>query len=99
MQTSGLVIVVSAAIATAAMLVVLRPVLARVALAAPNARSSHRQPTPQGGGIAVLAATVVISVIVVVASSAFPPGTADRLFPVLGAATLLAGLGLLDDIF
>ena len=99
MQSFGLVIVVSAAIATAAMLVVLRPVLARVALAAPNARSSHRQPTPQGGGIAVLAATIVISAVAVMASSAFPPGTFDRLFPVLGAATLLAGLGLLDDIF
>lgn len=32
------------------------PLLRRYALARPNARSSHRTPTPQGGGIAVIAA-------------------------------------------
>ena len=31
----------------------LRPLLARYALARPNARSSHKVPTPQGGGMAV----------------------------------------------
>ena len=49
-----------AAICSAAVIVVLRPLLMRYALARPNARSSHREPTPQGGGIAVIAATTAI---------------------------------------
>lgn len=38
-----------------------RPLLQRYALARPNARSSHRVPTPQGAGIAVIAATLVVA--------------------------------------
>ena len=37
------------------------PLLQRYALARPNARSSHRIPTPQGAGIAVIAATLVVA--------------------------------------
>jgi UDP-N-acetylmuramyl pentapeptide phosphotransferase/UDP-N-acetylglucosamine-1-phosphate transferase len=37
------------------------PLLQRYALARPNARSSHRTPTPQGAGIAVIAATLVVA--------------------------------------
>jgi len=39
----------------------LMPALLRYALARPNARSSHRAPTPQGGGIAVVAACLVVA--------------------------------------
>src|ERR1700750_2900147 len=39
----------------------IRPLLRRVAMARPNARSSHRIPTPQGGGIAVIAATLIVA--------------------------------------
>ena len=39
-----------------ALMVLLRPWLSRYAMARPNARSSHRDPTPQGGGMAVVAA-------------------------------------------
>jgi UDP-N-acetylmuramyl pentapeptide phosphotransferase/UDP-N-acetylglucosamine-1-phosphate transferase len=52
-------VVVVAALLTALLIVVLLPWLTRVALAKPNARSSHRVPTPQGGGIAVIVATLV----------------------------------------
>src|ERR1700760_4669273 len=38
-----------------------RPLLQRYALARPNARSSHRIPTPQGAGIAVIAATLLVA--------------------------------------
>lgn len=38
-----------------------RPLLQRYALARPNARSSHRIPTPQGAGIAVIAATLIVA--------------------------------------
>ena len=37
--------------------------LLRVALAKPNARSSHRIPTPQGAGIAVVTATLVVAAV------------------------------------
>ena len=50
-----LVICVTAAVLAAVLCVGLRPLLLRYALARPNARSSHKIPTPQGGGIAVLA--------------------------------------------
>ena len=51
-------LVLAAAIA-AAIIVAIRPWLLRIALAKPNARSSHSVPTPQGGGIAVIAATII----------------------------------------
>ncbi len=55
---SAATVVVAAAL-TATLIVVLLPWLTRVALAKPNARSSHRVPTPQGGGIAVIAGTLI----------------------------------------
>ena len=48
-------IAVAAAAACAALIVLLYPWLERHALAKPNARSSHFTPTPQGGGIAIVA--------------------------------------------
>ena len=44
-----------------ALMVLLRPWLSRYAMARPNARSSHRDPTPQGGGMAVVSATFVVA--------------------------------------
>src|SRR5215813_12596050 len=70
----------------------LRPLLQRYALARPNARSSHRVPTPQGGGIAVIAATLLVA------------GTAAALMHtaipmVVFAATIgIALLGAADDL-
>src|ERR1044071_1174921 len=55
----GVVLFLSATISFG-LLLWLRPLLARYALANPNARSSHKIPTPQGGGIAVIAATVTV---------------------------------------
>ena len=55
----GLVLVVVAAALSVAHILVLLPYLARYALARPNARSSHKLPTPQGGGIAVVTAALV----------------------------------------
>src|SRR5215207_1407164 len=50
---------VAAALIAAALVVALHPLLRRYALARPNARSSHRTPTPQGGGIAVIGAAIL----------------------------------------
>ena len=86
-----------AAALSVAIIVALRPWLRRVALAKPNARSSHRQPTPQGGGIAVVAATIVA------AGGAWHfstfAGAGTRLpLPVFAAVILIAAVGAADDI-
>ena len=86
----------ASAFLSAVLIIALKPLLIRYALARPNARSSHKAPTPQGGGIAVLAATLFIAgsaavgialpfwefVIVVAAAVAFAViGTADDIRP------------------
>ncbi|WP_448044707.1 MraY family glycosyltransferase [Bradyrhizobium liaoningense] len=69
-----------------------RPLLQRYALARPNARSSHRIPTPQGAGIAVIAATLLVaSLWAVWANVAIPP-------VLIGATVLIALVGFADDI-
>jgi UDP-N-acetylmuramyl pentapeptide phosphotransferase/UDP-N-acetylglucosamine-1-phosphate transferase len=73
----------------------IRPLLLRVALAKPNARSSHRIPTPQGGGIAVVAATLVVAT-----ASIALVGTSDASIPfaVFGATLFIAAVGFADDV-
>src|ERR1700722_13869955 len=44
---------------SAGFVVAMMPILRRYALARPNARSSHAEPTPQGAGLAVVLATVL----------------------------------------
>ena len=82
---------------SALLIVLLRPLLERYALAQPNARSSHKTPTPQGGGIAVIAATIAISGIALYVA---PAGAvaALQLPIILAAVVLIAGVGVLADI-
>ncbi len=83
------------AVLCAGLIVLLRPALRRYALARPNARSSHYEPTPQGGGIAVIAATIAatgLGIFGLGTSIAPPPAT------VLAAIVLIAGVGAADDI-
>lgn len=69
-----------------------RPLLQRYALARPNARSSHRIPTPQGAGIAVISATLLVaSIWAAWAGVAIPPA-------LVGATVLIALVGFADDI-
>ncbi|WP_134500694.1 MraY family glycosyltransferase [Microvirga pakistanensis] len=99
---AGLLVV--SALLSAALIVVLMPLLQRYALARPNARSSHRIPTPQGGGIAVLAATVIpIAILMVVTAPdiklEWGSGNGFRFIGiVLLAAIGLAVVGAVDDI-
>jgi UDP-N-acetylmuramyl pentapeptide phosphotransferase/UDP-N-acetylglucosamine-1-phosphate transferase len=93
----GVVLVVACA-ASAGLIVALRPWLARYALARPNARSSHTVPTPQGGGIAVLAATLIATWLGVVLASMLAPFGLVRLTALSGATVLLALIGAIDDI-
>ncbi|MET4279191.1 MULTISPECIES: glycosyltransferase family 4 protein [unclassified Bradyrhizobium] len=69
-----------------------RPLLQRYALARPNARSSHRIPTPQGAGIAVISATLLVaSAWAAWANVAIPPA-------LIAATVLIALVGFADDI-
>ena len=86
-----------AAATSAALCVLLRPWLARYALARPNARSSHKVPTPEGGGIAVVAG-VFVAVLVALAAGVAPAELVD-LWPLAAAVLLLAAMGAYDDIF
>jgi UDP-N-acetylmuramyl pentapeptide phosphotransferase/UDP-N-acetylglucosamine-1-phosphate transferase len=90
-------IAAAAAILCALFIVVLRPLLVRYAMARPNGRSSHREPTPQGGGIAVVAAiALVLAGIVVLAPQMF--GDPLRVAIVFGAVIGLAVVGTTDDV-
>jgi UDP-N-acetylmuramyl pentapeptide phosphotransferase/UDP-N-acetylglucosamine-1-phosphate transferase len=95
--TAGLV--VGSALASGVLIVLLRPWLRRHALARPNARSSHKVPTPQGAGIAVAGVTIAA---VAIAAAAFPelrPQNPYLLASLLAAAAVLAVVGALDDFF
>jgi UDP-N-acetylmuramyl pentapeptide phosphotransferase/UDP-N-acetylglucosamine-1-phosphate transferase len=86
--------VLASALLSAVLIIALKPLLIRYALARPNARSSHKAPTPQGGGIAVLAATIVIAGIAAVwIALPFWDFTI-----VIAAAVAFAVIGTADDI-
>ena len=94
----GLIVAVAAAI-SAGIIAVLLPWLRRHALAHPNARSSHRTSTPQGGGIAVIAATIGVTVGAVVIGLNKPPFDATSLGLVFAATVFIALVGAADDIW
>jgi UDP-N-acetylmuramyl pentapeptide phosphotransferase/UDP-N-acetylglucosamine-1-phosphate transferase len=96
MILSGIAVLASAAL-SAGLIVLLRPLLIRYALARPNARSSHRVPTPQGGGIAVLAATLIVATATLAAAGQLEPLRA-LWAAVAGSSILLAVIGAADDI-
>ncbi|WP_267425403.1 glycosyl transferase [Methylobacterium sp. GC_Met_2] len=84
-----------AAALSAGLILRLFPLLQRYALARPNARSSHRVPTPQGGGIAVVTALVTISGLLIAAPEI--GGRPDWIW-LAGCALALALLGAVDDV-
>jgi UDP-N-acetylmuramyl pentapeptide phosphotransferase/UDP-N-acetylglucosamine-1-phosphate transferase len=84
----------AAGVACAVLVLVLRPLLARYAMARPNVRSSHKIPTPQGGGVAVIAATIAA---VTLASAVFGVRT-DSMVPILAAVIFIACVGAADDL-
>ncbi|UVF19686.1 glycosyl transferase [Microvirga terrae] len=85
---------VSSAVLSALLILVLKPLLIRYALARPNARSSHKTPTPQGGGLAVLAATLAVAGL----SAVWLVLPVPSLLIVAAAAVAFAVLGTADDI-
>ena len=83
---------VLAAALSAIVIMAIRPLLMRYALARPNARSSHKLPTPQGAGIAVILATLgVAATIAALLGLALP-------LAVVTATLVIAVVGAVDDI-
>ena len=82
------------------MVLLIRPLLVRHALARPNARSSHRIPTPQGGGIAVVVGVLVVTGLVCSAAVSTPPFGIDvgEWWLLAAAVSGLAVVGWIDDI-
>lgn len=93
--SSAIAILAASCVICVLLIIALRPLLQRYALARPNARSSHVIPTPQGGGVAVIAATIAAAVI-------FGPIAAltfDTAFFCLLISTIcLAVVGAFDDL-
>lgn len=92
---TAILMLIAAAAMSNGLLLLLRPLLLRYAMALPNARSSHKTPTPQGAGIGVIAATVGIGALAALALD----NIADRtLWIVLVATVAIAIVGVVDDI-
>ncbi|MGX4803586.1 glycosyl transferase [Bradyrhizobium guangdongense] len=87
-----MVALVIAALMSALITWISRPLLQRYALARPNARSSHRIPTPQGAGIAVISATIIVA-----SAWAISANVAIPLMLVV-ATIVIALVGFADDI-
>ena len=86
---------VASALVSVVLIWLLQPLLKRHALAHPNVRSSHKTPTPQGGGIAVIAATV--GVVVACVLFGVPSLGGQALWLVLAATVFIAVVGAIDD--
>jgi UDP-N-acetylmuramyl pentapeptide phosphotransferase/UDP-N-acetylglucosamine-1-phosphate transferase len=89
---TSLVAIAAAALLSAAIIPAIRPLLQRYALARPNARSSHRVPTPQGAGIAVIAAALAVGGTCAVVLNLAAPVV------LFGATIFIALVGMADDI-
>jgi len=82
---------------SAVLVVVLKPLLVRYALARPNARSSHKVPTPQGGGIAIVSAVFLVT-FGMFAALELPRDLLLTFFILAASVVVLALVGAIDDI-
>jgi UDP-N-acetylmuramyl pentapeptide phosphotransferase/UDP-N-acetylglucosamine-1-phosphate transferase len=102
-MTEGLLVLgpvaLVALVLSSGLIILLRPWLARLALARPNERSSHHTPTPQGAGLAVMAATLGIAwtAITLTPDLAGNEGRAQFLALTSGAILLMV-VGIIDDM-
>ncbi len=92
----ALILLTGAAVATALLIALSMPLLERYALARPNARSSHTVPTPQGGGMAIVA--VVLAVMGLLAGTGAGGFDGWWVVAVAGGMLVLAVVGAVDDI-
>jgi UDP-N-acetylmuramyl pentapeptide phosphotransferase/UDP-N-acetylglucosamine-1-phosphate transferase len=91
-------LIVAAGLCSAALIVLLRPLFVRYALARPSARSSHTAPTPQGGGVAVVLAGSIALGLAGAFGAEGQAALADVL-PLGGGVVLLTVVGAIDDMF
>jgi UDP-N-acetylmuramyl pentapeptide phosphotransferase/UDP-N-acetylglucosamine-1-phosphate transferase len=94
---AALAILPTAAVLSAVLIIALGPWLAHYAVAKPNARSSHKVPTPQGGGIAVVGATIVVSGVALSFLSRTASASISPLIVILAAVLLIAAVGAMAD--
>lgn len=98
MSPSELIITLATFVATVVLTVLciqaIYPLLIRYALARPNARSSHKVPTPQGAGIAVVVTTLVVGGGVI----AWGTGLSIAIWVLFGASIVIAMVGAVDDL-
>jgi UDP-N-acetylmuramyl pentapeptide phosphotransferase/UDP-N-acetylglucosamine-1-phosphate transferase len=102
-ETARLLLVLAPAAGVAALLaagsiVVFRSRLDSYALARPNERSSHSQPTPQWGGFPVVAATLIAAWGAIAWTPGVLQGWSIPLLTLTAAAALLAVVGAIDDL-
>jgi UDP-N-acetylmuramyl pentapeptide phosphotransferase/UDP-N-acetylglucosamine-1-phosphate transferase len=90
--------VAAAALVSASMIHLLHPLLSRYALAKPNIRSSHQNPTPQGGGIAVIVATIGVASLLAVSIGGITTSFKSDLLGLFTATLLVALVGAADDL-
>jgi UDP-N-acetylmuramyl pentapeptide phosphotransferase/UDP-N-acetylglucosamine-1-phosphate transferase len=95
---AGLALLAATAALSAGLIVLLRPLLQRYAMARPNARSSHTAPTPQGAGIAVIAAALAGTVAMSFTQTFYLSASGTQLLPFVLAILGLAVIGFIDDI-
>ena len=91
-------LIVTAAGCSAVLILLLLPMFRRYALARPNARSSHRIPTPQGGGVAVILAVAIALGTEGALIGAERTALVDVL-PLGASVAILTVVGAIDDIF
>lgn len=94
----ALLVILAGAALSAALTALLRPILIRYALARPNARSSHHEPTPQGGGLAVILATIIVVLFGAFSTPHVGRETTMLLLPTVIGTLLIALVGALADI-
>ncbi|MGM4987022.1 MraY family glycosyltransferase [Tardiphaga sp. 841_E9_N1_2] len=86
---------VVAAVLSAVCINAIHPLLIRYAMARPNARSSHKVPTPQGAGIAVISVTLLVAGCSIASLSV---SATPALWVLFGATILIATIGAIDDL-
>jgi UDP-N-acetylmuramyl pentapeptide phosphotransferase/UDP-N-acetylglucosamine-1-phosphate transferase len=89
---------VVAAVLCATLIIIMLPWLKSYAVAQPNARSSHRTPTPQGGGLAVIVATYATTWCAGSFVGALSINGIDQFANMTAASVLLAAVGAADDL-
>ncbi len=97
MGLAELILLPVAGLMCAALILALRPLMLRHAMARPNARSSHTVPTPQGGGAAVVAATLA-TIVLAASLAAEPHAGLIGAWPLGIAVVLLTIVGAVDDM-